>query len=82
MDSIRVRQHVNPLGIKYRDPIALPDWSKLYADPTQPVHLDIGSARGQFLLGMAQDYPEWNFLGFEIREPLVNFANGVLLEIL
>ena len=81
MDSIRVRQHVNPLGIKYRDPIALPDWSNLYSDMTQPFHLDIGSARGQFLLGMAQDYPDWNFLGLEIREPLVNFSNGLRDEL-
>ena len=81
MDSIRVRQHVNPLGIKYRDPVALPQWSDLYVDMNQPFHLDIGSAKGQFLLGMAQDYPEWNFLGFEIREPLVNFANGLRDEL-
>lgn len=75
MDSVRVRQHVNPLGIKYRDPVSLPQWSTLYGDLTQPFHLDIGSARGQFLLGMAQDYLDWNFIGVEIREPLVNFAN-------
>lgn len=77
MDSVRVRQHVNPLGIKYRDPVALPNWPNVYADMNKPFHLDIGSARGQFLLGMAQDYPNWNFLGCEIREPLVNFANGL-----
>lgn len=77
MDSVRVRQHVNPLGIKYRDPIVLPNWSDLYSDMSLPFHLDIGSARGQFLIGMAQDYPDWNFLGVEIREPLVDFANGL-----
>lgn len=77
MDSVRVRQHVNPLGIKYRDPVPLPNWSDIYADMTLPFHLDIGSARGQFLLGMAQDYPNWNFLGVEIREPLVDSANGL-----
>ncbi|MEM9218846.1 MAG: tRNA (guanosine(46)-N7)-methyltransferase TrmB [Cyanobacteria bacterium P01_F01_bin.150] len=81
MESVRVRQHVNPLGIKYRDPVNLPDWSKLFVDMNQPFHLDIGSARGQFLLGMAQDYPDWNFLGAEIREPLVNFANGLRDEL-
>ena len=81
MDSVRVRQHVNPLGIKYRNSVALPNWSSLYADMNQPFHLDIGSARGQFLLGMAQDYPDWNFLGFEIRDPLVKFANGVRDEL-
>ena len=75
MAIVRVRQHVNPLGIRYREPIEVPQWSRLYADVTQPFHLDIGSARGQFLLGMAQTHADWNFLGLEIREPLVHFAN-------
>jgi len=37
--------------------------------------LDIGSAHGHFLFGMAQQCPDWNFLGLEIRKPLVDFAN-------
>lgn len=52
-----------------------PNWSNVYADPTQPLHLDIGCARGNFLLAMAKEQPTWNFLGLEIREPLVTQAN-------
>jgi tRNA (guanine-N7-)-methyltransferase len=72
---VRVRQHVNPLSHKYRHPIDPPDWNQVYQDLTQPIHLDIGCARGRFLLQMAQLYPKINFLGIEIREPLVIEAN-------
>lgn len=75
MARVRVRQHVNPLSHKYRYPINPPDWNQVYQDMTQPIHLDIGCARGKFLLQMAQLYPEINFLGIEIREPLVMDAN-------
>lgn len=69
--AVRVRQHVNPLSQKYQRPLDLPNWEKVYADPRQPLHLDIGCGRGQFALQMAQTQPVWNFLGLEIREPLV-----------
>lgn len=73
--SIRLRQHVNPLSAKFQKTIVLPVWEECYADPQRPLHLDIGSARGTFLLEMAQLNPDWNFLGTEIREPLVLEAN-------
>lgn len=76
MAVVRVRQHVNPLSQKYQRPIAPPNWEKVYFDPSQPLHLDIGCGRGHFLLAMAQQQPDWNFLGLEIREPLVIQANG------
>lgn len=72
---VRVRQHVNPLGVQYQIPVQSPDWDKLYEDPTQPLHLDIGCGRGRFMLQFAQQEPKWNFLGLEIREPLVVQAN-------
>ncbi|KGF71516.1 tRNA (guanine-N7)-methyltransferase [Neosynechococcus sphagnicola sy1] len=72
---VRVREHVNPLSDKYQTPIQAPDWQQIYAQPTQPLHLDIGCGRGRFLLQMAPLHPDWNFLGLEIREPLVAQAN-------
>ncbi|TVQ17039.1 MAG: tRNA (guanosine(46)-N7)-methyltransferase TrmB [Leptolyngbya sp. DLM2.Bin15] len=70
----RVRQHVNPLSAKYGTPLPPPNWAEIFADPSHPLHLDIGSARGQFAIAMAQQWPDWNFLGLEIREPLVEAA--------
>jgi len=68
---LRVRQHVNPLSEKYQQPPEPPHWQGIFTDLSQPLHLDIGCGRGQFLLTLAQQQPDWNFLGLEIREPLV-----------
>jgi len=73
---VRVRQHVNPLSDKYQQPVAPPSWEKIYADSTRPLHLDIGCGKGYFVQNMAQQQPDWNFLGLEIREPLVEYANS------
>ena len=67
----RVRQHVNPLSIKYASPVVAPDWQATFANPQLPLHLDIGCGKGDFLREMAAQVPGWNFLGLEIREPLV-----------
>ncbi|MGB7058490.1 MAG: tRNA (guanosine(46)-N7)-methyltransferase TrmB [Geitlerinemataceae cyanobacterium] len=75
MSPVRVRQHVNPLSQKYQQPVPLPQWEKIYANPTQPLLLDIGCARGRFLSQLAPLQPEWNFLGLEIRASLVEDAN-------
>ena len=75
MAVVRVRQHVNPLAQKYQTPASPLEWEKIYAELNQPLHLDIGCAKGRFLLNMAEIEPNWNFLGLEIREPLVVEAN-------
>lgn len=72
---IRIRQHVNPLARKFQAPISLPDWQEIYQNCDRPIHLDIGCARGRFLLDMAQQNPEVNYLGIEIRQQLVDLAN-------
>ncbi|MBD2694918.1 tRNA (guanosine(46)-N7)-methyltransferase TrmB [Anabaena catenula] len=81
MAVVRVRQHVNPLANKYQIPANPLEWEKVYPQPNQPLHLDIGCARGRFLLEMAQAEPNWNFLGLEIREPLVVDANRLRCEL-
>ncbi|HEY9597390.1 MAG TPA: tRNA (guanosine(46)-N7)-methyltransferase TrmB, partial [Cyanophyceae cyanobacterium] len=81
MPKVRVRQHVNPLSKKYQTPISPPDWEKVYVQPIQPLHLDIGCAKGEFLLKMARLEPNWNFLGLEIREPLVERANAIVSDV-
>jgi tRNA (guanine-N7-)-methyltransferase len=71
----RIRQHVNPLSRKFQQQLTIPDWQQIYSQIDLPLHLDIGCARGKFLLEMAQLYPDRNFLGIEIRQPLVIDAN-------
>ncbi|MGL6135585.1 MAG: tRNA (guanosine(46)-N7)-methyltransferase TrmB [Prochlorococcaceae cyanobacterium] len=71
-----MRQHVNPLSRFHQRPLALPPPAELFADPARPIHLDIGCARGRFLLAMAEAQPENNYLGVEIRRPLVEAAEA------
>lgn len=80
MPRVRVHQHVNPLSPYYRQTPEPIDSAAVFADPKLPLHLDIGCARGRFILKMAQAEPGWNFLGVEIREPLVDEANRLADE--
>lgn len=70
----RVRQHVNPLSNKYSTPAAPPVWRNVFEDSRLPLHLDIGCAKGDFVREMAAQVTGWNFLGLEIRRPLVERA--------
>lgn len=80
MPRVRVHQHVNPLAPYYRQsPVAI-DIGSIFANPDLPLHLDIGCARGRFILRMAIAEPSWNYLGVEIREPLVTEANQIAAE--
>lgn len=80
MPRVRIHQHVNPLAPYYTQPVKPIEIEKLFADPARPLLLDIGCARGRFLLKMAAAQPDWNFLGVEIREPLVDEANRIASE--
>ena len=71
-----VRQHVNPLSRFFQLPLILPSPQELFDDPQRPIHLDIGCARGRFLLALAQQEPERNHLGVEIRRALVQAAEA------
>src|SRR5436190_21130287 len=80
MLRVRVHQHVNPIAPYYRQAPEPVDVCAVFSNPTLPLHLDIGSARGRFLLRMTEAEPGWNYLGVEIREPLVTEANRLADE--
>ena len=69
-----MRQHVNPLSQFFQLPLSLPSKSIIFKDSHYPIHIDIGSAKGEFLIELATKYPDWNFVGLEIREPLVSLC--------
>ena len=69
-----MRQHVNPLSQFFQLPLSLPNKNLLFKNPHYPIHLDVGSAKGEFLIELASKYPAWNFVGLEIREPLVRLS--------
>ncbi|RWR72261.1 Phosphoglycerate kinase [Cinnamomum micranthum f. kanehirae] len=47
------------------------DWNAIFADPSRPLIVDIGSGNGLFLLRMASRWKSSNFLGLEINSKLV-----------
>src|SRR5215218_855521 len=80
MPRVRVHQHVNPLAPFYRQPPRPIDIESIFAEPDLPLLLDIGCARGRFVLRMAEAEPGWNYLGIEIRQPLVDEANRIAID--
>jgi tRNA (guanine-N7-)-methyltransferase len=77
---VRVHQHVNPLSPFYRQEPQPIDVESVFSQPDKPLLLDIGCARGRFLLRMAEAQPNWNYLGVEIRHQLVYEANRIASE--
>lgn len=64
----RHRVHGNPFSV--RGDIECPDWSSVFGR-SAPFAVDIGFGRGQFVLELAQKHPDWNVVGIEIRNHLV-----------
>lgn len=49
-----------------QDPHALKGrWRSVFADPGQPLHLEIGSGKGRFICEMARQHPEINYIAVE-----------------
>jgi tRNA (guanine-N7-)-methyltransferase len=74
---VRVRQHVNPLSTRNMAVVPSPVWTELYADASKPLVLDLGAGSGRFLLSLGEQDAATrarNYLGIEIREPLVGRA--------
>lgn len=65
----RHRIHGNPFSV--RGAIEKPDWRACFGRDA-PLAVDIGFGRGLFVLGLARAHPEWNVVGLEIRDHLVD----------
>ena len=70
-----MRQHVNPLSKNFFELDPIPPLNQVFENPKLPLHLDIGSASGEFLLELSLQNTHWNYIGIEIREKLVINAN-------
>ena len=69
-----MRQHVNPLSKNFNEIERIPSLIEMFDDSNLNLHLDIGSAAGEFLFDLALVNTGWNYLGIEIREKLVKTA--------
>ena len=75
-----MRQHVNPLSHIFKDIDPIPPLEEIFNDSLKPLHLDIGCASGDFLLDLAIENKNWNYIGLEIREKLINNAKVKLYK--
>jgi len=66
----KIRQHVNPLSLKFQRIPSPPDYAEMFARDDLPLHLDLGSGKGSWLCDIAKGRCEKNHLGIEIREAL------------
>jgi len=69
-----MRQHVNPLSKNFDEIEKIPSLNEMFDDSKLNLHLDIGCAAGDFLFDLALENTNWNYLGIEIRERLVETA--------
>ena len=67
-----MRQHVNPLSKNFDQIDKIPSLIEMFDDSRLNLHIDIGCASGEYLFDLALENTNWNYLGIEIRERLVN----------
>ncbi len=67
----RVRQHVNPLALKYTTPRATLAQRPSHLGPDCPIDVELGCADGQFSFQLAEAEPSRFVVGLEIREKVV-----------
>ena len=66
----RVRHHVNPLGARFLDTNAARVERR-----DRPLEVELGCADARFLFERAPRHPDVDFVGVELREPLVEQVN-------
>ena len=75
-----MRQHANPLSKVFKDIQPIPPLKEIFNDFTKPLHLDIGCGSGDFLMNLAKNNKNWNYIGLEIREKLVAKSKSKLKD--
>ena len=68
------KRMANPFSAHLSPDIKAPDWSRIFGDPSRPLTIDIGCARGLLVEKMASRNEGENFLGIELRPELVTEA--------
>ncbi|MCL6586196.1 MAG: tRNA (guanosine(46)-N7)-methyltransferase TrmB [Anoxybacillus sp.] len=54
-------------------------WQELFGNQ-QPIHIEIGTGKGQFITGMAKANPHINYIGIELYESVIVSALDKLIE--
>ena len=70
---MRIRTHTNPFNINQR--LTRLDLAEKFKNPAQPLDLEIGFGRGLFLRQYAQQHPDRNIIGVDVRKQIVEVLN-------
>ncbi|MCI5775386.1 MAG: tRNA (guanosine(46)-N7)-methyltransferase TrmB [Aerococcus sp.] len=54
-------------------------WNEVFAED-QPLHVEVGTGKGQFIINMARKHPEYNFIGIELQSDVLVMALEQALE--
>ncbi|HAQ07137.1 MAG TPA: tRNA (guanosine(46)-N7)-methyltransferase TrmB [Bacillus bacterium] len=54
-------------------------WGSVF-ETSQPLHIEIGTGKGQFITGMAKANPHINYIGIELQESVIVSALDRLIE--
>ncbi|WP_078414074.1 tRNA (guanosine(46)-N7)-methyltransferase TrmB [Priestia abyssalis] len=54
-------------------------WNEVFQNEN-PLHIEVGTGKGQFLLGMAKQNPHINYIGIEVYESVIVSALDRLIE--
>ena len=55
-------------------------WSNVFGNKN-PIHIEIGMGKGDFIIGMAMKYPNINFIGIEMYDTVLMYAVKKLEEL-
>lgn len=55
------------------------EWQSLFGN-NNPIHIEIGTGKGQFLTGMAERNPEINFIGIELAKSIIVTAAQKVMD--
>lgn len=85
-----MRQRYKPWAddfIREHDRLIIPDpasrrgnWQSVFGND-QPIHLEIGTGKGQFIAGMARQHPDINFIGIELSKSVIVSAAQKVLDV-
>lgn len=54
-------------------------WQQCFAKK-QPIHIEIGMGKGQFITGMAKAHPDINYIGIDIQLSVLSYALDKVLD--
>lgn len=89
MRNINVRLRNKPWALEYineHQDVVVPNpeewkgkWNELFGNEN-PVHIEVGTGKGQFVLGMALQNPDINYIGIELFDSVIVSAIEKIVE--